>query len=501
MAENNEILEYEVVSFYKFVKLSENELDFLASELKELAETHLIKGLIITATEGLNGTVASPRGKLVQFTNYLESKFPGGDWRYKYSYSHKKPFKRFAVRVREEIVTSGFPDYIPGEHDESHLSPEEWHKVLTSGEKVHLIDTRNDYEYEVGRFKGAIDPATRTFREFPEWVKSSGIDPEEKVLMYCTGGIRCEKAYIEMKELGYNNVYQLDGGILTYMEQFPEGEWEGECFVFDDRVALDKNLAPSATYGLCPHCGDPARDYITCVMCEGDKKVCVDCQKTEKGKTCSKNCAYHYNLKLNKESGNQGEIMKKVVCAVIIFFSLIFNSRILFADQGPSDVVREAIKKVQTMGDPSPLVDYVDWSVVYEKMPANSKELMKVSSESELKDYYRQILKSPSEAMSGLLSGKLKDLSGDKAQAGEQILAKLKEKMAEKEVQIKERIKNSKYTIGDATIEGDTAKVSVSHEYEGKKKKEVLDLRKKDGVWLLSNLGEGFSMGGMAIGK
>ncbi len=297
MADRTEILEYEIVSFYRFIKMSKNDLEVLDRELKSLAEPIQLKGLIITATEGLNGTVASPRGKLIEFTKFLEEKFPGGDWRYKYSYSHKKPFKRFSVRVREEIVTSGFPDYVPGEHDESHLSPEEWHRILTSGEKVRLIDTRNSYEYEIGQFKGAINPDTNTFKDFPDYVKNSGIEPSEKVLMYCTGGIRCEKAYIEMKELGYDNVYQLDGGILTYMEKFPKGEFEGECFVFDDRVALDADLAPTKTFGLCPHCGDPAKDFITCVVCSGDMRVCDDCRKVDKGLTCSKNCAYHYNLK------------------------------------------------------------------------------------------------------------------------------------------------------------------------------------------------------------
>ncbi len=194
------------------------------------------------------------------------------------------------------------------------------------------------------------------------------------------------------------------------------------------------------------------------------------------------------------------ESLKKVVCSLILVCGFIFFSTSVQAEQGPSEVVREAISKVQEAGNPSPMVDYVDWSGIYAKMPQKSKELIKVESESELKDYYREILKSPSDAMVKLMSGKISEKIGrDKAELGEQILAKVKERMKIKEDEIKDKIKNSKYTIGDAMIDDDVARVPVTYVYNSESKSEQLKLIKKDGTWLMSNLGDSF--GASSVGK
>ena len=211
---------------------------------------------------------------------------------FKESESARAPFRRFKVDIRPEIVT--LKQEVPRpEQSPSHLPPKEWQAVLDSGEDVLVLDTRNWYETAIGKFKSAVDPKLAKFSEFPEYVEKLDTPKEKKILMYCTGGIRCEKAIFEMHKRGFNNVFQLEGGILKYLEEFPNRDFEGECFVFDHRVSLDQALQPSQQYALCPHCGDPAATLIPCVRCSTEAKVCEKCLKDPAFKTCSKNCAYH----------------------------------------------------------------------------------------------------------------------------------------------------------------------------------------------------------------
>lgn len=156
-----------------------------------------------------------------------------------------------------------------------------------------LLDTRNVYETAIGKFRGAVDPKLQKFSEFSDFVTASDIPKNKKVLMYCTGGIRCEKASLEMQRLGFEDVYQLSGGILKYLEEFPDGPFEGECFVFDHRVAVDKNLRPSKQYKLCPHCGNPGDKSISCRKCGAQAIICDGCANNEYKVSCSKNCAHH----------------------------------------------------------------------------------------------------------------------------------------------------------------------------------------------------------------
>ena len=296
-----------VVSFYKFVPVNESELQKHAQETEYLAEQINVRGLMILGTEGINATISGSDQAVDQFLTEVARRFSTGTLDLKESRAPKHPFRSFQVKIRSEIVTLGQPGVVPDETvANSHLSPEEWHKVLTEEPETVVIDTRNWYETDIGKFKNAIDPRIEEFRDFPEFVSKAGIPKDKKVLIYCTGGIRCEKAIIEMKRQGYDQTYQLEGGILAYLEKFPNKEFEGECFVFDHRVAVDQNLQPSNTFMMCPHCGQPSDDKIECVRCDTVTCVCEKCRTLgQEYLTCSKNCKYHYSLNPGKKGLKQ----------------------------------------------------------------------------------------------------------------------------------------------------------------------------------------------------
>ena len=263
--------------------------------LETFAAEHEVGGLIILAGEGINGTVSGVPTSISMFKTLLEELFaPDGgcaaDWAFKESSAEKNAFKRFKVRVRTEIVTTRDAQPKQVGEQKNALSPEQWHQALNSGDAVVLLDTRNYYETELGVFKGAIDPGIKHFSEFPDFVVNQAYPKDAKVLMYCTGGIRCEKAIYQMEELGYSDVYQLQGGILNYLAQYPDELFEGECFVFDQRVAVTQSLAPSERWVLCPHCGQPGDVEVSCARCAKCAKVCERCVTELQRATCSKDC-------------------------------------------------------------------------------------------------------------------------------------------------------------------------------------------------------------------
>jgi UPF0176 protein len=293
---------YTIATFYRFTPIAKDHLDAFKQSLTTEAQRLSVKGLVIMGLEGINTTIAGAEDGLKEFIHFI-SQIPGFEnMSIKYSTSHMIPFRRFKVQIRDEIVTLNRPDLLPNEKDPSHLSPKEWHDVLTKEQDYILIDTRNWYETEIGKFKNAIAPPITEFTEFPTWLETQNIPKDKKVLIYCTGGIRCEKAQVEMKEKGYENVFQLKDGILRYLEEFPNQEFDGECFVFDHRVAVDQNLQASKNFDLCPHCGQPSNNAITCVKCDNNAKVCERCLAAEpKFETCSKNCAHHYVMNPGKK--------------------------------------------------------------------------------------------------------------------------------------------------------------------------------------------------------
>jgi UPF0176 protein len=248
-----------VAAMYQFVRLP----DFEAIQPKLLAfcREQEIKGTLLLAEEGINGTVAGSRAAIDELLKYLKSDPRLNDLEHKEALSDELPFHRMKVKLKKEIVTMGQPNIKPIETSEVRVEPKDWN-ALISDPNVLVLDTRNDYEVQIGTFKNAISPETTNFREFPEYVKQE-LDPEKnkKVAMFCTGGIRCEKACAYMKEQGFDEVYQLNGGILKYLEEVNTDEslWEGECFVFDSRVSVDHELA-EGSYHQCFACRRPLSD-------------------------------------------------------------------------------------------------------------------------------------------------------------------------------------------------------------------------------------------------
>lgn len=289
---------HHVTAFYKFHPLPEDKIEDIRQALFAMGNDLDMGGLTIVGNEGINGTVAGSKEAISAWKSEIEGLV--GEVTFKDSFSKERPFKRWFVKIRPEIVSLGDTKIVPNGKN-NHLSPEEWDAMIDS-EDVVILDTRNDYETEIGVFEGALDPKMHCFQEFPEYVASCDIPKDKKVLMYCTGGIRCEKASMEMQRQGYTQVYQLDGGILRYMQERPHKKWKGECFVFDHRVAVNENLEPSERYGLCPHCGDPGDQQITCERCKQPGTMCIRCTKKMEHRTCSKNCAYQYNLQLAKSA-------------------------------------------------------------------------------------------------------------------------------------------------------------------------------------------------------
>ena len=231
-----------IASFYKFVPLIDFEMmrEPILNKMHEIG----IKGTVILAQEGVNGGFAGSREQMDVFYQFLHSDSRFADLNFKETFDEKNPFDKAKVKLRKEIVSMGISGVQPSINSGTYLDPKQWHELIQDPEVI-LLDTRNDYEYELGTFKNAINPNIENFREFPEYVeKNLGDKKDKKIAMFCTGGIRCEKTTAFMKEQGFQHVYQLHDGILNYIEAIPENEslWEGQCFVFDDRVAVDQKL-------------------------------------------------------------------------------------------------------------------------------------------------------------------------------------------------------------------------------------------------------------------
>ena len=245
-----------VAALYQFASLPDY-ID-LKPALLETCIQHEVKGMILLAEEGVNGTIAGPRAGIDAVLAHLQTDVRLTELEHKESYAKLQPFYRMKVRLKKEIVTLGVPGTDPNKTVGTYLNPKEWTELIRDPE-VLLIDTRNDYEVELGTFEGAIDPDMKTFREFPDYIKEH-FDPatHKKVAMFCTGGIRCEKASSYMLNQGFEEVFHLKGGILKYLEEIPEEEsaWNGECFVFDERVSVGHGLVPGA-FELCRGCRDP----------------------------------------------------------------------------------------------------------------------------------------------------------------------------------------------------------------------------------------------------
>lgn len=247
-----------VAAFYKFVSIDDPA--GLRTELYDLCAGQGIKGTILIAREGINATVSGNDAAIDALLSTLAADARFADLVPKYSEAPVHPFQRLKVKIKREIVTFGVPNAEPARATGELVEPEDWNALIRDPDVI-VIDTRNDYEFAVGTFEGARNPQTRAFNEFPGYVKRSlSGDRSRKIAMFCTGGIRCEKASAFLLQEGFQNVYQLKGGILRYLERVaPEDSlWRGGCFVFDERVALEHGVRPGP-YSLCSRCGFPIK--------------------------------------------------------------------------------------------------------------------------------------------------------------------------------------------------------------------------------------------------
>lgn len=245
-----------VTAFYKFVAIEDPPA--LREELLAVAREQAIKGTILIAPEGINATIAGPDAGIRHTLAHLRADPRFAALVSKESYADANPFGRLKVRLKREIVTLRRPEADPSRRVGTYVKPEDWNALIADPD-VLVVDTRNAYEVGIGTFKGALDPATRAFCEFPEFV-AAHLDParHKRVAMFCTGGIRCEKASSFLLSQGFPEVYHLEGGILKYLETVPPEQslWQGECFVFDERVALEHGVTPGS-HVMCKHCGSP----------------------------------------------------------------------------------------------------------------------------------------------------------------------------------------------------------------------------------------------------
>jgi len=249
-----------VILFYKYVAIPEPES--LAMAQRALCVALGLKGRVLIATEGINGTLAGPRAAVEEYVAALRALEFFRDIEIKASAGDAQTFRKLIVKVRPEIVTLGAGPLVP-DHG-NHLSPEEWKRVLEEDPEVVVLDVRNRYESAAGKFANAVACDIEHFRELPDYVPQLEALKDRKVLMYCTGGIRCEKASALLRNKGFTNVFQLHGGIVTYQEQFGNAHWLGECFVFDERMTtrVDEAMVP---IGRCAHTGRPTNRFVNCL--------------------------------------------------------------------------------------------------------------------------------------------------------------------------------------------------------------------------------------------
>lgn len=266
-----------VAAFYRFLDLTDQQA--FRDELLGLCEQYELLGTVLVAHEGFNGTVAGREKAIREVFAWIERRLSlESPIEARWSDAREAPFRRMRVRLKKEIVALGRPDLEPHRRTGSYVEPGEWNELIDRPDML-VIDTRNHYEFEVGSFPNAVDPRTDSFREFATYAeKLAEVSTDRPLAMFCTGGIRCEKATALMMELGFDEVYHLKGGILNYLESVPEDEnrWQGECFVFDTRVAVDRDLAEGG-YVQCHACRRPLstedlaspdyREGVSCPRC------------------------------------------------------------------------------------------------------------------------------------------------------------------------------------------------------------------------------------------
>jgi len=274
--------QYFIAALYKFVELAD--YTDMQAPLLAFCEARGVTGTLLLAREGINGTIAGREDSVLEVLAHLRADPRLADLEHKASCADKLPFYRMKVKLKREIVTMGVPDIDPATMAGTYVPPEQWNALIAEPDVV-VVDVRNDYEVSIGSFKGAVNPHTTSFSEFPEWVRQQSVEGGvlaggSKVAMFCTGGIRCEKSTAYLKSQGFNDVFHLQGGILKYLETVPADTslWDGQCFVFDERVSVGHGLEPGE-YELCRACRLPLsledkasalfEEGVSCPHCHG----------------------------------------------------------------------------------------------------------------------------------------------------------------------------------------------------------------------------------------
>ena len=275
---------YKIISLYSFFPFQDNLILDLKNKLLEIENENDLSGLLIFASEGINGTICAEKNVIDIVINLINKYIDNRNLNMKVNFSKKKVFKKLKIKIKKEIVTMGVSEINPSQDNGTYIDSANWNKLIKNKNTI-VIDTRNHYEVSIGTFKNSINPNTRNFSEFPKWVDeqldSKLVNKDSKnIAMFCTGGIRCEKATSLLKKKGYKNIYHLQGGILQYLDDISKEKslFEGECYVFDKRVALDHELE-IGSYSICHACGMPVsiqdqkrKEYIKGIQCH----FCID---------------------------------------------------------------------------------------------------------------------------------------------------------------------------------------------------------------------------------
>jgi UPF0176 protein len=278
----------EVILYYNFTPVKDPEK--FCKEHKSFMEEAGVKGRVYISSEGINGTLGGSPEQITAYKKHLLSLDGFEDTEFKTDKEETVPFAKLICKVREEIVAIGVDKLNPKEGG-NYLSPADWRKVMESGDDYVMIDVRNKYESRVGHFEGALKPDVENFYDFPGWLDESQIPKDKKVLMYCTGGIRCEKFSVLMKKKGWDDVNQLHGGILTYAKEEGGEHFKGKCFVFDDRLVVPVNRGDLQPIARCDITGKPADSYINCANMECNKLfVCSEEGAQIMEGCCSEEC-------------------------------------------------------------------------------------------------------------------------------------------------------------------------------------------------------------------
>ena len=277
-----------VASFYKYAEIDDPQK--FQNEQLELCKSLNLKGRIMVGKEGINGSIYGTADSIKEYRKKIKNNSPFSDMEFKEQATDKCAFRKLFVRLRKEIVNFGLDVDI--KKTARHISPKELKESLDNKEDIVLLDVRNDYEAKIGKFKNAVTLSIGNFREFSQLLEGMRGLKEKRIVAYCTGGIRCEKASAFLKESGFKNVSQLKGGILNFANEFPNTYFEGKCFVFDDRIAIHVNRKNAKPMTSCAWCGNSSDDYLNCHNIECDKLFicCKECMSLN-NKSCSEKCS------------------------------------------------------------------------------------------------------------------------------------------------------------------------------------------------------------------